>query len=246
MLKRLFTLRKEVIDALLAHGHEVPLCDDDWATISQLLVLLRPIADIVRTFEGEKYPTLSLVWPYLIQLKRFLEGDTTDPLLPAWNNAALYGSVVNAVRKSLVSEIAKRDGWTVTPLMRLTTVLDPDSKPCGFLALASKWSTKKPTSWWLVVPLNSSLLPLQLRLHRLRHLRSSASFPRSKEYKGSEGPRLSQMKQLDSSTSLPMLTLILWSGGRNTSLGFQLWPRWLSGTCVFLLLLPPVKESSRR
>ena len=133
MLKRVFSLRKQVIDALLAHGHDIPLTDEDWTAISQLLVLLRPIADVVRTFEGEKYPTLSLVWPSLVQLKRFLTGDAGDPLIAAWNDERLFGSIVNAVRTAIMKEMTTRDAWTVTPIMRLCTVLDPRFKTLHFL-----------------------------------------------------------------------------------------------------------------
>ena len=134
MLQRLYSLRHEVSGAVLAGACDEPLpTDEDWATISQLLTLLRPVADVVRIFEEEKRPTLSLVWPSIVQLKRFLEGDATDASIPAWTNPALFGSVVNAVRTSLLSEMAKRDGWTVTPTMRLCTVLDPRFKTLGFL-----------------------------------------------------------------------------------------------------------------
>ena len=133
MLQRLYSLRHEVVDAVLTVGHLVPLADEDWATISQLLTLLRPVADVVRIFEGDKYPALSLVWPSIVQLKRFLEGDSTDASIPAWTNPAMFGSVVNFVRAALCREMTKRDGWTVTPLMRLCTVLDPRFKTLSFL-----------------------------------------------------------------------------------------------------------------
>ncbi len=161
MLQRLYSLRHEVAGAVLTGANAgcrpLPsISDEDWATISQLLTLLRPVVDVVRIFRGDQHPALSLVWPSIVQLKRFLEGDSTDASIPAWTNPALFGSVVNAVRASLLSEMTKRDGWTVTPTMRLCTVLDPRFKTLRF--------SKTP----LAAEKEATYDDLALHIHQLR------------------------------------------------------------------------------
>jgi hypothetical protein len=70
MLKRLAGMWRVVKVAISRTGkHDVDLSADDWLALPPLIDMLEPLAEAVRTLEGEKYVTLSTAWPIILSLR---------------------------------------------------------------------------------------------------------------------------------------------------------------------------------
>jgi len=140
MLQRLFKLKSAVDATLHIHGHDDKILSaTEWTDIQQLVQLLKPIADVVRTLEGDQYPTLSLSWQMILAVSRYLRGRTLQfPQYPDWQSAP-YGHVVNVVRHALLEEIGKPDRFRQpTAAMKIAATLDPRRKSLEFLLTAAE------------------------------------------------------------------------------------------------------------
>ena len=83
------------------HAHLL-LTAEEKADLRQLLRMLRPFANCIRTMEGEQYVTLSSYIPTILGLGVFLCEKPLSSRLPDWRQASVR---VNAVREKLLEEM---------------------------------------------------------------------------------------------------------------------------------------------
>jgi len=119
-IERLLEVRR-ALDAACARCDKPVLTEDEWEQLRQLAVLLKPFAEQTKLFEGEKYPTLSLVWPRVCVLYNHLAVVCGHPL-------------VEAVRLRLRQEMTKVDRFVnPTRAQVFACILDPRFKTLFFI-----------------------------------------------------------------------------------------------------------------
>ena len=138
MLARLCELREDITTILDSAGRQDDdLTQGEWDDLALVCKILRPFSDVIREWEGEKYVTLSRVWPLACSLQRVLERNVLNvaSISPA-DRLPLWASVTQvkypasfALRRALRAELARADRFgTISMVMRLATVLDPRTK----------------------------------------------------------------------------------------------------------------------
>lgn len=126
MLQRLVKLRVH-IESMQREGlASADFSAQEWAAMRQLVELLEPFAAATKELEGIKYPTLPLVWRWLVRLKRVC----ADDAILAWEPD------VRAVRDRLVEVMDEQDEDSyiqVDDLLRAAAAADPAVKvgQCG-------------------------------------------------------------------------------------------------------------------
>ncbi len=100
----------------------------EWWLLEKVAELLTPFADAVKMLEGGKYVSLSLVWPLIASLRRFLKGwqaaDPTTHSLPRWEKSV--PSAANSLRAALWKELNQEDRFkSPDKLTQIATLLDP-------------------------------------------------------------------------------------------------------------------------
>ena len=78
----------------------------EWQTLKELALILKPFANATRMIEGEKYVTLSFVWPLFGNLYHFLINgkSAVHPFLPNWGSLTPQAQ---AIRTALINELSK-------------------------------------------------------------------------------------------------------------------------------------------
>ncbi len=138
MLTRLVKLKDDIRSVLRDGGSpELDLSDDAWADLAILCRILAPFSNAVRVWEGEKYSTLSLVWPLSENLTEFLTTSNPcpdDQPFPTWDEVACEFPASQSVRLKLMEEIARADRFgDLSNPIKIATMLDPRMKDLDFL-----------------------------------------------------------------------------------------------------------------
>jgi hypothetical protein len=133
MLERVLHLKLAVNITLMKHAWtDKLLTESEWRVVTDLVALLRPVAKVVKDLEGDQYPTLSLVWPAVLALSRFLRGHCPEfTHFPDWRT---YSEEMNAVRNKMLEEMSHEDRFKKpSDVMRIATCLDPRYKDLEFV-----------------------------------------------------------------------------------------------------------------
>ena len=158
MLTRLLQLRRAVNFALNEHDKDL-FSNAEWDLITEIIEVLTPFADAVRELEGEQYPTLSLLLPYLCMIIKFLDG---SPNARAAGNPSRYDNqgrpfwpafkpeAVN-LKQRLRDELGVAGRYdTLHDATKLAMAIDPRFKSLGLIpgpALrASIWTLLEKTT----------------------------------------------------------------------------------------------------
>lgn len=138
MLSRLYDLRDDITAIMTSGGKGSDnLTDSQWGDLALVCKILRPFSDVIRDWEGEKYVTLSRVWPLAWSLQQALEKNvlnganiTQADRLPAWSAVTMARFPASyALRRALRTELAKPERFgTISMVMKLATALDPRTK----------------------------------------------------------------------------------------------------------------------
>jgi hypothetical protein len=108
-----------------------------WGDLALMCKILRPFSDVIRDWEGEKYVTLSRVWPFAWSLQQALEKNVLSGTnisqadrLPAWSTVTQARFPASfALRRALRSELGKQERFgSISMVMKLATALDPRTK----------------------------------------------------------------------------------------------------------------------
>lgn len=127
MIERALVLRPHLDEVLLMANkkthRDLMLFDNEWTILTECARLLRPFAEVVQMLEGQKYVTLSLVWPCISLLKEFLsDGEIGEERLD-WTQ---FTPETNALRAALLREISAPDRFAnPDKLSKVATLLDP-------------------------------------------------------------------------------------------------------------------------
>ena len=143
MLSRLVQLKDDIRIVLQLGGYsEDDLSDTEWIDLSILCRILAPFSNAVRVWEGEKYSTLSLVWPLSQSLADFLSSPAPNPddkAFPTWQEIEKKYPASHAERLKLRTEIARPDRFgDLSDVMKIATMLDPRMKDLSFLAKSKR------------------------------------------------------------------------------------------------------------
>ena len=138
MLARLCELREDITAIMTSTGKSGDnLTDSQWQDLALICKILRPLSDVIRCWEGEKYVTLSRVWPLSWSLQQALErnllsGTNITPAdrLPAWHTVTQARFPASfALRRALRAELGKSERFgSISLVMKLATALDPRTK----------------------------------------------------------------------------------------------------------------------
>ena len=122
MYQSLESLKDPVITIMIQSKKKVP-DDQFWSDLSEFIKVLLPLEKITTRLSGETYPTMSYVYPILIDLVTYklAVNDTDSPLVAGFKEEML--SKVNVVF----------DNDATIETMQLAAVLDPRFKHLGFL-----------------------------------------------------------------------------------------------------------------
>ncbi len=122
MFTSLKALKDPVIIIMIQDKKPVP-DDQFWKDLDDLIEVLKPLAAISTRISGESYPTMSFVYPILIDLvsNKLAIKDTDSPMISQFKSAML--DKINIVF----------DKDDVRELMQIACVLDPRFKHLGFL-----------------------------------------------------------------------------------------------------------------
>jgi hypothetical protein len=138
MLVRLCEIREDISNIMNSTGKNADnLTDSQWQDLALMCKILRPFADVIKGWEGEKYVTLSRVWPFAWSLQQALEKNLLNGTnikaadrLPSWSTVTQAKFPASyALRRALRSELAKEDRFgRISLVMKLATALDPRTK----------------------------------------------------------------------------------------------------------------------
>ena len=138
MLARLCELREDITTIMTSTGKSGDnLTNSQWQDLALICKILRPFSDVIRCWEGEKYVTLSRVWPLSWSLQQALErnllsGTNITPAdrLPAWHTVTQARFPASfALRRALRAELGKSERFgSISLVMKLATALDPRPK----------------------------------------------------------------------------------------------------------------------
>jgi len=131
MLVRVCELKEDITRILDSVGRDQEdLSPAEWSDLALMCRILRPFSDVIREWEGEKYVTLSRVWPLAVGLKHALERNVltsqdiaAEDRLPPWSTVtSAKFPASHALRYALKTELAHdiRFG-DVSMVMKLAT-----------------------------------------------------------------------------------------------------------------------------
>jgi hypothetical protein len=135
-LSRLLEVKAAVQLTLRDAPGRLGLTDAEWLDVKQVVEVLQPFAAAVRGLEGEKYPTIGMVWQAVWRLGRFLadreitQRDGSTVTL-GWRDIK---HTANVLRRELHSNLQGQKRFRfATQVMQVATVLDPRYKDLRFL-----------------------------------------------------------------------------------------------------------------
>lgn len=105
-ISRLVQLQPQIDEALRRVDRmDLILNKDEWTTLREITFILKPFANATKKIEGEKYVTLSFVWPLFGNLYHYLFRGKSATLkdLPDWSKLK---PASRAVRHALIHELS--------------------------------------------------------------------------------------------------------------------------------------------
>ena len=123
MFQSVETLKVPVTTVLFQEKKELLPNDQFWIDLHDLIAILKPMATITARMSGESYPTMSYVYPILIDIvsNKLVVKESDSPVITEFKTAML--EKINIV-------FDKED---VQELMQVACMLDPRFKHLGFL-----------------------------------------------------------------------------------------------------------------
>ncbi len=123
MFESVETLKIPVTTVLFQEKRELLPDDQFWIDLHDLIAILKPMAAITARMSGEAYPTMSYVYPILIDIvsNKLVVKESDSPMIKGFKTAML--EKINIVF----------DKEEVRDLMQVASVLDPRFKHLGFL-----------------------------------------------------------------------------------------------------------------
>jgi hypothetical protein len=128
---------------MVARGSEeyraaIQICSEldvnDWDAVAGIVVVLGPIAEAVKTLEGQRYPTLSMLWPGVQLLAEcYSKPDSLALKDKTTKQPRPIGSVARDLAAALLAELKARFP-EATRVMQLATMCDPRYTSLSFIS----------------------------------------------------------------------------------------------------------------